>query len=31
MKLQIEGLMQEIGGVDAIVEQPDALPLAANA
>ena len=30
VRLQITGLMQEIASVDAIVQQPDALPLAAN-
>jgi Dynamin family len=31
VRLQVQGLMQEIANVDAIVLQPDALPLAANA
>jgi predicted nuclease with TOPRIM domain len=31
VRLQIKGLMQEVASVDAIVLQPDALPLAANA
>ena len=31
VRQQIKGLMQEIASVDAIVLQPDALPLAANA
>jgi hypothetical protein len=31
VKLQVQGLMHEVTGIDAIVDQPDALPLAANA
>ncbi len=31
MILQVKGLLQEVASVDAIVLQPDALPLAANA
>jgi hypothetical protein len=31
VKLQVQGLLHEITAIDAIVDQPDALPLAANA
>ncbi len=31
VRAQVQGLMQEVANVDAIVLQPDALPLAANA